>query len=60
MKQAPILLALLLICTPALAQTYTVERVIDGDTLKLSNGERVQLIGLQAPEDENMGQEATE
>jgi len=41
-------------------QTYTVERVIDGDTLKLTNGEEVQLIGIQAPEDEKMGQEATE
>jgi len=40
--------------------TYTVERVIDGDTLKLTNGEEVQLIGIQAPEDEKMGQEATE
>jgi len=40
--------------------TYTVERVIDGDTLKLINGEEVQLIGIQAPEDEKMGQEATE
>jgi len=41
-------------------QTYTVERVIDGDTLKLTNGEEVQLIGIQAPEDKKMGQEATE
>jgi len=28
---------------------YTVERVIDGDTLKLTNGEVVQLIGIKAP-----------
>jgi len=40
--------------------TYTVERVIDGDTLKLTNGEEVQLIGIKTPEDEKMGQEATE
>jgi len=40
--------------------TYTVERVIDGDTIQLTNGEEVQLIGIKAPEDEKMGQEATE
>jgi len=28
---------------------YTVERVIDGDTLKLTNGEVVKLIGIKAP-----------
>jgi len=32
--------------------TYTVERVIDGDTLKLTNGEIVELIGIDAPESE--------
>jgi len=42
------------------SKTYTVERVIDGDTLKLTNGEEVQMIGIKAPEDEKMGQEATE
>jgi len=42
------------------SKIYTVERVIDGDTLKLTNGEEVQLIGIKAPEDEKMGQEATE
>jgi len=31
-------------------QTYIVERVIDGDTIKLTNGERVSLIGVDAPE----------
>jgi len=30
-------------------ETYTVERVIDGDTLKLTNGEVVKLIGIKAP-----------
>ena len=30
--------------------TYTVAKVIDGDTLKLSNGERVRLIGIDTPE----------
>jgi micrococcal nuclease len=29
---------------------FTVERVIDGDTLALSNGARVRLIGVDAPE----------
>jgi len=37
-----------------------VNRVIDGDTLQLENGERVQLIGIKAPEDEKMGQETME
>jgi len=30
--------------------TFTVERVIDGDTIKLTNGERVRLIGIDTPE----------
>jgi len=51
---------ILFIATVSYAQTYTVERVIDGITLKLTNGEEVQLIGIKAPEDEKMGQEATE
>ncbi len=45
-----LLIILLLLCTPAFAQTYTVERVIDGDTIKLTNGEEVSLIGIDAPE----------
>ena len=43
-------LSILLIATACYAQTYTVERVIDGDTLKLTNGERVRLIGIDTPE----------
>jgi len=31
---------------PSNNQTFTVERVIDGDTLKLTNGEELQLIGI--------------
>ena len=31
-------------------QFYRVERVVDGDTLKLANGERVRLIGVNTPE----------
>ena len=44
------ILSILLIATASYAQTYTVERVIDGDTLKLTNGERVRLIGIDTPE----------
>lgn len=40
----------LLITTLSFAETFTVERVIDRDTLKLTNGERVRLIGIDAPE----------
>jgi micrococcal nuclease len=32
------------------AQTYTIKRVIEGDTLKLTNGETVRLIGIDCPE----------
>jgi len=42
--------SILLIATAGYAENYTVERVIDGDTLKLTNGERVRLIGIDAPE----------
>lgn len=31
-------------------EVYRVERVVDGDTLKLSGGERVRLIGVDTPE----------
>ncbi len=38
-----------------------VQRVIDGDTIELSNGERVRLIGINAPEKkEECFEEATE
>jgi micrococcal nuclease len=32
------------------SQTYTVKRVVDGDTLLLSNGDRVRLVGVDTPE----------
>lgn len=32
------------------ADVYTVKRVVDGDTIDLSNGERVRLIGVDIPE----------
>lgn len=45
---------------------YRVERVVDGDTLKLTNGETVRLIGIDTPETvkpgtavERFGREAT-
>jgi len=50
MKRIFILTIILLIVTPAFAQTYTVERVVDGNTIKLTNGERVRLIGIDTPE----------
>jgi micrococcal nuclease len=31
-------------------ETYEVSQIIDGDTIKLSNGERVRLIGINTPE----------
>jgi len=50
MKKLLTALSILLIATASYAQTYTVERVIDGDILKLTNGERVRLIGIDTPE----------
>lgn len=46
---------LLFLCFPlssqaADSQTAWVERVVDGDTLLLTNGERVRLIGVDTPE----------
>ena len=47
--------------------TYEVQRVIDGDTIKLSNGETVRYIGINTPETkhpqkpvEHYGREASE
>jgi len=50
MKTLLTTLSILLIATVSYAQMYTVERVIDGDTIKLTNGEEVQLIGIDTPE----------
>jgi len=50
MKRFFTIILFLIISSSVLAQTYTVERVIDGDTLKLTNGERVRLIGIDTPE----------
>ncbi len=35
------------------AQTYVVARVVDGDTLVLSNGQKVRLTGIDTPESSN-------
>lgn len=43
-------LVLSLLWVPAFAEVFRVERVIDGDTLLLSNGEYVRLIGVNTPE----------
>ncbi|MBS3906950.1 MAG: thermonuclease family protein [Syntrophaceae bacterium] len=39
-----------LILSFAHAETHRVKRVIDGDTLMLSNGQKVRLIGVDTPE----------
>jgi micrococcal nuclease len=42
-------------------KTFDVSQIIDGDTIKLSNGERVRLIGINSPEKEQFYySEATE
>jgi len=60
-KQCPIMkkllttLSILFIATASYAQTYTVERVIDGDTIEVRIGDKleiVELIGIDAPESE--------
>lgn len=35
---------------PSSKETYEVSQIIDGDTIRLSNGEKVRLIGINAPE----------
>ncbi|GJM29097.1 MAG: hypothetical protein DHS20C17_17320 [Cyclobacteriaceae bacterium] len=48
MKKIVALLTLLSFVS--LGTTFKVERVVDGDTFKLENGDRVRLIGINAPE----------
>ena len=46
---------------PSSKEIYQVTQIIDGDTIKLSNGERVRLIGINTPEtDQPYYSEATE
>ena len=47
---ATCLLVFLCLSSVAFADTLTVERVIDGDTLQLSSGEKIRLIGIDTPE----------
>ena len=52
---APALLLLSLLAIPfrvlsADTKTFQVQQVVDGDTLLLATGERVRLIGIDAPE----------
>ena len=61
MKKLLIILILLLLPALCFAETYTVERVINGDTFKLTNGETVRLIGVDSPEiDTGEGKKVTE
>jgi len=59
MKKIIVIVSLLFTST-VWAEVYTVEEVIDAATLKLTNGEMVRLIGIKTPDDDKMGQEATE
>ena len=36
--------------SPASEQTFTVTRIVDGDTIELGNGETVRLVGIDTPE----------
>ena len=44
------LISTLLLANLSHAQTHLVKRVIDGDTIQLSNGEQVRLIDVDTPE----------
>lgn len=46
--------AFALATTPASAGFVTVTRVIDGDTVEIEGGERVRLLGIDAPEDKRI------
>jgi len=46
-------LILMLMATPALAESAFVQKVMDAKTLKLLNGDRVRLIGLDIPDGED-------
>ena len=54
MKKLIATISILLIATAAFAETYTVERVIDGDTIVVTTpegkSEKVRLIGIDTPE----------
>ena len=47
---SPAIVFLLLFTTCSYSQTIKCNRVIDGDTIELSNGEKIRLIGVDTPE----------
>jgi len=50
MKKLITTLSILLITTASYAKTYTIDRVIDCNTIKLTGGERIRLIAVDCPE----------
>jgi len=50
MKRILIFMCILLISGMASADTYTVDYVIDCETLMLKNGKKARLIGVDCPE----------
>jgi len=52
MKKILTVLSIAFLATSAYAKTYTVERVISGDIIKLTNGKIVRLLGIDTPESE--------
>ena len=49
-RAVPFVLTLLLAAPVLAGELHTVQRVIDGDTVVMASGERVRLIGVNAPE----------
>jgi micrococcal nuclease len=45
-----ILLIIILLISGCTSQTYQVEQVIDGDTIQLSTGQYIRLLGINAPD----------
>jgi len=43
-------ISILFIATPVYSKTYTIDRVIAGDIIKLTNGKVVRLLGIDTPE----------
>lgn len=57
MRTILFILSFLFITSSIGAETYTVEGVIDGDTIKLTDCQTVRLIGIQITDDEKKRQE---
>ena len=71
MRIQPIIIAILIITTGVFyynitdetseIETHLVSRIIDGDTLELDNGQKIRLLGINAPESSmSFSEEATE